>query len=1110
MNATYQQQGVLPADQQKVDQLCRFLQEALSSNDESYRTSQLEQLKTAVTSMDDSVFFSFFDRVMNLQHNPSIPIRLFVLEFLRIGCVRHPQLLVVSAPCLAQMARTDSPAVKIMLLLVMSELYPLCLRSLAKVDRGPLTGMDRTLQLLSEVKEVLLPLLDSDSEGARLHAISFVAKCILVHTDASFLNSPNVQQFFNEPALLSDGRSLFEKLIDMLSSQSATSSTLIVLLDMLLRIVSERPAWIAELLEKCEMLYESLPPTLSKSQIRSVQKMIRLQLQHFMTTTAGRSYESTIATMLSSLSNADSDFPEVQLDKYTHRKRSLRSNEHSRSASTNPDPRKRPKREDILVNPPEPVSADPRGNASSKRADVTNALATYIYERFTPSCIVDLVLAATATWPNQVTPGFMGPYDPNNLLQCTEANKRILCQRMAELFQQNNMLPQMDQEVSSSVSSPDDVKPSILKPVGVGRRQALLTIKDKVKESAVSKQEMLTLIVESFNRILNANTQTIVGTKVAEHRIAILVSMASSGGLPMLKDRLLEYIWNNPKTSLDLAAMWIYRAYTDDKGLTLGPALEDPALGDEVPKKGGYDDCLCELLSGLLSAENDRITLFCRLLLEIPIVTVRAVDLLRRACFDETLQDTCLAAFRDLIMNRPRARRQLFSVLISFATLNNVKLSTRTLRLVEEFYLTEYTRSIVRSAVLEFLHYLKLPSPPDYLVPETSEQTVTKWEENSIDLCLRLFCHLLKLDGKLILLLPTVYVSAISLVKRQILVRLGPVLNEAAIEPETLSTLIDTCPHDAETLVTRIIRQCASRSILAPNVVQKIWNLYEDRKPDVRFLWPVYQYLSKQQLDSILPAVVRLNPKMMAEQIVRMVKTKNPSTGQPSLTPLDFVMHLHKIEINNAEDAAAVGNALDIVFQEQTTFTKEVLLSSLQLLIDQKPLPILLMRTVERSIDTYPQLMGFVQTVLQRLVVKEVWKREQIWESFVKCCLRTKPQCLPALLQVPAEQLSSAMKICPELKTLLRNHVACLSTSQKALINPNAMRLINDESIMEVIQSDNFQGDLKSLPVDQEMVECAYEHSDSDKERDDDESSVDSTDDLPIEVIDESGDMEAE
>uniref|UniRef100_A0A5S6Q3B6 Uncharacterized protein n=1 Tax=Trichuris muris TaxID=70415 RepID=A0A5S6Q3B6_TRIMR len=234
--------------------------------------------------------------------------------------------------------------------------------------------------------------------------------------------------------------------------------------------------------------------------------------------------------------------------------------------------------------------------------------------------------------------------------------------------------------------------------------------------------------------------------------------MASSSGLPILKDRLLQYIWNNPKVSLDLATMWAYRAYTDEKGLTVGPALENPALGNERPRKGSYDDCLKRL-----------------------------------------------SAFSRPDYESSEARRQLFSVLISFATLNNATLSTRTLGLVKEFYVTQYTRGIVRSALLEFLHYLKLPSPPDFLVPETNEQPMAKWEESSIDLCLRLFCHLLKLDGN-------------------------------DIEADTLSTLIDTCPDDAETLVTRIIRQCAARSELSPTVVQKIWNLYESRKPDVRFL----------------------------------------------------------------------------------------------------------------------------------------------------------------------------------------------------------------------------------------------------------------------------------
>uniref|UniRef100_A0A5S6QR82 Symplekin n=1 Tax=Trichuris muris TaxID=70415 RepID=A0A5S6QR82_TRIMR len=1106
MNVAYQQQGVPPTDQQKLEQLCRFLQEALSSADECNRSNQLEQLKAAVLTINDSLFVSFFERVKNLQHNPSIPIRLFVLDFLRIGCVRHPQLLITSAPCILHMARTDSPAVKIMLLLVMSEVYPLCLRFMAKPEHGLLAELDKTFQVLSEVKMALLPLLNSDSEGTRLYAIRFVSKCILITTDASVINSPNVQQCLNGTTLLADGRGLFERLIEMLSSPSTTSSTLIVLLDILLRIVSERSAWIGEFLEKCRVLYENLPPTLSKSQTRSVQKMIRLQLQHFTSSTAGRSHESIITVMLSNLSSADADFSETQPDKSAPRKRVLRPAEHSCDASVNPDPRKRSKREDVPPIGEETASAGLGGSANDEPADITNGLIDYIQERLTPSCIVDLVIAATATWPNQMLPGFMSQYDPKKLLQCTEVNKRVLCRRIAELLKQRNLLPRIGYEAPEREKAPpvDELNSSVApKAPGSSRRQGLLGVKDRVKDAVVSRQEMLSIIVDCFNRILNANVHTVVGTKVAEHRIAILVSMASSSGLPILKDRLLQYIWNNPKVSLDLATMWAYRAYTDEKGLTVGPALENPALGNERPRKGSYDDCLCEMLGGLLSPENDRISLFCRLLLEIPIVTVRAVDLLRRACFDEALQETCLSAFRDLIMNRPRARRQLFSVLISFATLNNATLSTRTLGLVKEFYVTQYTRGIVRSALLEFLHYLKLPSPPDFLVPETNEQPMAKWEESSIDLCLRLFCHLLKLDGKLILLLPTVYVSAASPVKRQILLRLGPVLNEATIEADTLSTLIDTCPDDAETLVTRIIRQCAARSELSPTVVQKIWNLYESRKPDVRFLLPVYQYLSKQQLESILPAIVRLNPKMMVEQIIKLVKSRNPSTGQPPLTPLDLVLLLHKIEVNGREDAVGVNNALDIVFQERTVFTKEVLLSALQLLIDQKPLPNVLMRTVELAIETYPQLMGFVQTVLQRLVVKEVWKREQMWESFVKCCLRTKPQCLSALLQVPAEQLCSAMKICPEVKALLRHHVSCLSSNQRALINPTAMKLINDEPVEEM-------NEIVSSPRRQEKTDSANEHMDDAEDCGGGESDTESPDDLPIDVIDESGDVDGE
>ena len=44
------------------------------------------------------------------------------------------------------------------------------------------------------------------------------------------------------------------------------------------------------------------------------------------------------------------------------------------------------------------------------------------------------------------------------------------------------------------------------------------------------------------------------------------------------------------------------------------------------------------------------------------------------------------------------------------------------------------------------------------------------------------------------------------------------------------------------------------------------------------------------------------------------------------------------------------------------------------------------MRTVIQSLGMYPRLSGFVMNILQRLIVKQVWKFPKVWEGFVKCC----------------------------------------------------------------------------------------------------------------------------
>lgn len=57
----------------------------------------------------------------------------------------------------------------------------------------------------------------------------------------------------------------------------------------------------------------------------------------------------------------------------------------------------------------------------------------------------------------------------------------------------------------------------------------------------------------------------------------------------------------------------------------------------------------------------------------------------------------------------------------------------------------------------------------------------------------------------------------------------------------------------------------------------------------------------------------------------------------------------------------------------------------MQQLMEQTPLPILLMRTVIQSLTMYPRLAGFVMNILARLILKQV--SGQVWIGCYKTLL---------------------------------------------------------------------------------------------------------------------------
>ena len=66
------------------------------------------------------------------------------------------------------------------------------------------------------------------------------------------------------------------------------------------------------------------------------------------------------------------------------------------------------------------------------------------------------------------------------------------------------------------------------------------------------------------------------------------------------------------------------------------------------------------------------------------------------------------------------------------------------------------------------------------------------------------------------------------------------------------------------------------------------------------------------------------------------------------------------------------------------------------------------------------------------VLCSQVWKNRKVWEGFVKCCQRTKPQSFLVLLQLPAVQLRDVFTLCPELREPLLNHIQTLTPHQVA------------------------------------------------------------------------------
>jgi symplekin len=222
--------------------------------------------------------------------------------------------------------------------------------------------------------------------------------------------------------------------------------------------------------------------------------------------------------------------------------------------------------------------------------------------------------------------------------------------------------------------------------------------------------------------------------------------------------------------------------------------------------------------------------------------------------------------------------------------------SVKTAKSLHESFHDNSIRLPIEEFALKTLRYLLEAKPPALI----DKENVGVWSDDIIKLCLVLYLSLLPTNHKLIHDLAVVYVGTSADTKRIILrVLEGPVKGMGMNSPELL-LLVENCPKGAETLVTRIIHVLTDKQPPSAELVSRVRDLYHKRVPDVRFLIPVLNGLSKGEVIAALPKLIKLNPIVVKEVFNRLLGAHGTSHYTTCYSLVDLNLNVFCLQWSRA------------------------------------------------------------------------------------------------------------------------------------------------------------------------------------------------------------------
>ncbi|XP_069042556.1 symplekin [Lepisosteus oculatus] len=1066
----------------------------------------LKQVQELIINKDPSLLDNFLDEMIAFQTDKSMEVRKFVIGFIEEACKRDNELLLKLIANLNMLLKDESVNVVKKAILTLTQLYKVALQWLVR-SKVVSELQEACWDMVTQMKEDVLALLDSDNDGVRTHAIKFTESLIITLSprvpdsdiprkqegDISLDKVPRDHPYIRYDTLCEEGKAALEQLLKFMVHPAISSINLTAALGSLATIARQRPMFMSEVIQAYETLHANLPPTLARSQVSSVRKNLKLHLLSVLRHPCSTEFQAQITTLLLDLGTPQQDIARCLPAPRDLRKRPRHEAEPSG---------KKIKIEPSLVEDDEDKDLEPAPASAPKPSSTPGAhtaidvTADFLLPLLTPENVANLVLISMVYLPDSMPASFQATYTPVESAG-TDAQIKHLGRLMAtqmtaagigpgveqmktreedsgkECAAEGEMGPEpradsvlikrrvsavslgqaisvlggyqagksqaADEEGAGAPQAkrlPEPILPSAqTKASGAGGRKKVFRLADVIQPLSEAQAEKMTHT--SIKRILESE-KAIARSGMSHVRVKLLSRLVTQLGGAM-KDEVLAFALEDIRGRSDLAFALLYQEY--NSYLSQGPQ----GLLD------GYDHCLITLLSGLQEKPDQRDGLFTKLVLEAPLITESALEVIRRYCEDESRVYLGMTTLKELIMKRPSRQFQYLHVLLDLSSHEKDKVRTHALTFIKRMYEKDQLRDYIEKFALNYMQLLVHPNPPSLLFgADKDTEVAAPWTEETVRQCLYLYLSLLPLNHRLVHELASVYTEAIADIKRTVLRVIEQPIRGMGMNSPELLLLVENCPKGAETLVTRCLHILTDKVPPSPELVERVRDLYHKRVPDVRFLIPVINGLEKKEVIQALPKLIKLNPIVVKEVFNRLLGTQH-SEGSSSVSPLtpgELLIALHNIDSSKC-DMKSIIKATNLCFGERNVYTSEVLAVVMQQLMEQNPLPMLLMRTVIQSLTMYPRLGGFVMNILSRLILKQVWKYPKVWEGFVKCCQRTKPQSFSVLLQLPPPQLTSVFERCPELREPLLGHVHSFTPHQQAHIPSSIMAVLEASAKQE-------------------------------------------------------------